>query len=228
MQFNINMSGFDLSDVAYIKAVDESSIVTDGMVMFWDAGNRKSFIGGGITVRDLSGKGNHGTWNTTVRWNSYYGGVFQFAASGGITSGINLVSGKSTIIAASRYTAGTHARVISSVSNNWLFGHHGNGCVRWYSEGWVVQDGPDDNNWRIYEGTIDTVADVYTLYVNGTFYISNANGSQGPNGISLGYSAANGEPSNCEVGFIILYNRVLTIAELLKNYNAMKGRYALN
>lgn len=222
------MSSFDLSDVAYIKAVDESAIITDGLVMFWDAGNRNSYIGYGTSIRDLSGKGNHGLWNTTVRWNPYYGGVFQFAASDGITGGINLVSGKSTIVAASRYTTGAHGRVISSTGNNWLFGHHSNGCVKWYSEGWVVQDGPDDNNWRIYEGTIDTVADVYTLYVNGAFYISNALGSAGPNGISLGYSAVYGEASSCEVGFIMLYNRVLTTAELLKNYNAMKGRYSLN
>lgn len=219
------MRNFNITDLAYVKAVEESAVVTNGMVMFLDAGNRDSYIGYGTNIRDLSGRGMNGTFTSPI-WSSSNGGVFQFNAANRINTSLNLASGKSTIIAASRYTAGTHRRVITATSNNWLFGHHANGCVKWYSEGWVVQDGPDDNNWRIYAGLIDTAADVYTLYVNGAFYVSNANGSQGPNNLCVDNDPY-GETSNCEVGFIIAYNRILSLAEVLQNYRAMKGRYGL-
>ena len=36
-------------------------IVTDGLVLALDAGNIKSYPGNGVTLTDLSGKGNNGT-----------------------------------------------------------------------------------------------------------------------------------------------------------------------
>lgn len=220
------MSGFDLNDVAYIKSVDESAIVTNGLAMYLDAGNRRSYPGYGTNIVDLSGKGMHGTFTSPI-WSSSNGGVFQFNTGNRINTSYNSVSGRCTIFAASRYTSGTHRRIVGASSNNWLFGHHNSGCVKWYSEGWVVNDGPDDNNWRIYGGLIDTIAAKYTLYVNGAFYISNSLGSQGPNNLSVNNDPY-GETSTGEVGFIITYNRCLSPAELLQNYNAMKGRYLLN
>jgi hypothetical protein len=220
------MSGFDLNDIAYIKSVDESAIVTSGLAMYLDAGNKRSYPGYGTNIVDLSGNGKHGTFTSPI-WSSSNGGIFQFNTTNRINTSLNLASGRCTLFAASRYTAGTHGRVITATGNNWLFGHHASGCVKWYSEGWVVQDGPNDNNWRIYGGIIDTIADIYTLYVNGAFYVSNANGSQGPANLCVDNDPY-GETSNCEVGFIIAYNRCLTAAELLRNYNAMKGRYGLN
>ena len=51
-----------------------TSIVTDGLVLCLDAGNRKSYVGTGVTWTDLSGRGNTGTLTNGPTYNSVNGG----------------------------------------------------------------------------------------------------------------------------------------------------------
>jgi len=226
------MSGFDLNDVAYIKAVDESAIVTNGMVMFLDAGNKNSYVGYGTNVKDLSGKGNSGIFTTPI-WSNSNGGIFQFNTTNYIrVNTLILTSGTSTIMGAARYNSGSsRARIISAITNNWLLGHWNGNTENFYSTGWVtaVGVGIGDTVWRIYAGTMNTAGASYALYVNGILTAGPNNaGTQGPNGLCIGTSIGFPEPSNGELGFVMAYNRVLSPAEIIQNYRAMKGRYGLN
>ena len=54
------------------------SIVTNGLVLCLDAGNRKSYPGSGTTWTDLSGNGNNGTLLNGVGYNSGNGGSLVF------------------------------------------------------------------------------------------------------------------------------------------------------
>lgn len=54
------------------------NIVNDGLVLYLDAGNSKSYSGTGTTWSDLSGNGNDGTLSNGPIFNSNNSGIIQF------------------------------------------------------------------------------------------------------------------------------------------------------
>jgi len=89
------------------------------------------------------------------------------------------------------------------------------------------------SSWAHVVGTYS--GGVKTIYINGV-PVTSASGVTGTietnaNGISIGaYGGYNGGRSyyyNGEIGMVKVYDRVLTPAEVLQNYNAGKGRYGL-
>lgn len=207
-------------------------IVTDGLILYWDVGNSKSYSSGSSIIYDLSGNNNNGTvTNSYVTYSSTNGGVITFDGTANsrvsiATGSFDKRTGTYTVIGASRYSGATRARMITSF-NNWLLGHWSSGTENYYAEGTIKLGGvqPNDTNWRIYAGTGDTTADLYNFYINGNFIIGNNGGSQGPYGIQIG--GLNTENSTGQFSFLQFYNRVLTAAEVLQNHNALKGRFNL-
>ena len=117
--------------------------------------------------------------------------------------------------------------MINATANNWLMGHWSNSTENYYAEGWVSTpgSGPSDTNWRIYSALGDVSGDSYSLYVNNSLSVGpNNGGSQGPNGIFINNG---GEPSTGQFSFVLMYNRILTAAEMTQNYNYFKGRFGL-
>jgi len=204
------------------------SIVTSGLVLCLDAANTKSYPGTGTTWTDLSGNGNNGT---LVNSPTFSGGVFTFDGSTNYinVSGVNFATGTSTIMGAARYNGATRGRIINGLNNNWLMGHWASTTENYYAEGWVsaVSSGTSDTNWRIMTSTSNTTSPSYSLYVNGTLSVSNTNGTAGPNGLRIGAYGGSGEFSTGQCGFVLAYNRILTAAEILQNYNATKSRFGL-
>ena len=200
----------------------------NGLVLYFDAAYPGS---AGSSVPDLSGTGNNGTWINGSLWSSAYGGVFQFNASNVLRSPVNVSSGTSTVIGSSRYTGANTRRIISATNNNWLLGHWQSSVENFFSEGWVTAAGagPNDQSWRIYAGTSDVPNDSYAFYINGVLNTGpNVNGAAGVNGLSLGNSGLYGESSNGEVGFVMIYTRILTLVEIQTITSFMKGRYGIS
>ena len=66
------------------------------------------------------------------------------------------------------------------------------------------------------------------MYVNGQLNVGPNNaGINGPNGFAIGSYAGISEFSNSHISNLLVYNRGLSAAEILQNYNAIKGRYSL-
>jgi len=208
--------------------------VTNGLLLYWDAGNLDSYPGTGTTIYDLSGNGNNGTLVNGVGYNQTNGGVL-------ITDGIDdvirllapdLRSTNNTVMGAARYTGGPGGRMINSYGNNWLMGQWATTTENYYAEGWVSTPGSgiSDANWRIYSALGDVSGDSYSLYINNTLSAGpNNGGSAGPYGISIGAQGGGpgSEPSAGQFSFVLVYNRVLTTAEMTQNYNYFKGRFGL-
>jgi hypothetical protein len=208
--------------------------VTNGLVLYWDAGNLDSYPGTGSTIYDLSGNGNNGTLYNGVGYNQTNGGVLTFDGVDDyvISYNPNLSNTTSTVMGAARYSGGTRGRMINSTDVNWLIGHWTNSTENYYALGWVspVQYGANDTNWRIYAALGDQPGDSYSSYVNNTLsYGPNSNGSSGPDGISIGAQTYSGtsEFSTGQFSFVLVYNRILTAAEMTQNYNYFKGRFGL-
>ena len=208
-------------------------IVKDGLVFYLDAANTKSYpSSGGSTWYDLSGNKNNATlYNTPTFDSSLGGGVITFNGSDeyGLVSTLNFTSSDHTIMAIAKYNT-SGGRVISAYANNWLMGWHGGYIDRFYAGSWIVQSSSSSStDFYCYAATGDISGDTWKLYKNGSLSVSNSNGLIGPNQISLGRwsSHPNTEYSNCSIGIVMAYNRVLTAAEITQNFNAHRGRYGI-
>ena len=76
----INMFEFTFNNPSFEQSVIESSIVTNGLVLYLDAGNRKSFFNGQSTCYDLTTNEDNGQLNGVI-FTSSYGGIFRFNGS---------------------------------------------------------------------------------------------------------------------------------------------------
>jgi hypothetical protein len=206
-------------------------IVTTNLLACFDPGNPRTYPGSGTTIRDASGNGYTGTLTNGPTYSSVNGGVFVLDGINDFIDipSINLASSNYTIIGAARYVT-VGGRTFSAKNNNWLMGHWGSSTQNYFAEGWVSSAGagPGDTNWRIYAATGNISGDSYSLYVNGELSAGpNNGGSAGPNGFAIGSYAASSEFSNSQIGVFLVYNAILTDAQIVQNFNAYRGRYGL-
>jgi hypothetical protein len=207
--------------------------VTGGLVLYVDPTETGSYPGTGTSVYNLSTINVTGSMGTGA---SVSGGVFVIdgTANGYITfpdTNLNYSTTTSTVMGAARYTTQPTAtgRTISGGTENWLLGHWNGTVDNYFANGTItgIPGSISNNSWYIYAGTGDYSGDTWGIYINGTLSVQNNGGGGGPRGFSLGAYNGGSEFSACQVGFLMLYNRVLTAAEVLQNYNYFKSRYGL-
>jgi hypothetical protein len=209
-----------------------TSMISDGLVVYVDAANPRSYPGTGNTWYDLSGNNNHMTLVNGVGFSSVNGGVLQTDGTNDVIqiTSLDLRTTNHTIMGASRYSGVLRQRVFTSIYNNWLMGHWYGYVRQYYAEGQMrLYEISGDTNWYISTAVENYSSDIWSLYSNGELSVSNSNGSQGPNGLSIGgmNSGGGGELSTAEVSFFMVYNRLLSADEIRQNYNATKKRYGL-
>jgi len=211
-----------------------AQIVKDGLQLCVDANDVSSYPGSGTTWYDLSGNG----WNFTLTGNITLVGTQGKDAvfhTGGTTSdyisttSFNYASQNYTVMTATRYASSPTGRALNAASNNWLLGNYGGDTRMMYCEGWVTNEGTSDQKWRIYAGTGDIAGDNYEMFIDNSGPLGNGTGgSAGPNGFSVGtYRQGNSEPAVAEVGFVLLYNRILSTEELTQNFEVQRSRFKI-
>jgi hypothetical protein len=209
------------------------NIVTDGLIIYMDSTNPVSYPGSGTNLYNLvEGQNYTGSLSGGI---TYTGG---YLTSNGTTSpgyidipnGTNTLQNTFTYMGASRFYGTTQGRLLSSAEANWLLGSWQSTTENYYAEGWIspVGAGATDFNWRVYAGTGDRGADDWKLYVNGVLTYQSGGGAYAPGTLRFGA----GHPGDLEygfgqLGFVLFYNRVLTDAEVLQNYNALKSKVGL-
>jgi hypothetical protein len=209
-------------------------IVQNGLVAVFDAGSTRSYPGTGTVWYNLIGTVN-GTLSaasigTTTAGTMTFDGVDDL-----ITIPIaSLASTDFTVIGVTQRTNVAAGRLISGRLNNWLLGQWSSYMRQYYSEGWVTGVGAgggyttDDLETHIWCGTGDISGDTYKFRDDNVEYTTTTtSGSQGPNGFILGAYGPGG-PSEYGIGTVtvlLVYNRVLTDAEIDQNFNAQKNRF---
>ena len=203
-------------------------IVQNGLVAVFDAGSTRSYPGTGSTWYNLIGTVN-GTLSATSIGTTT-AGVMTFD---GVDDSIDiplasLASTDFTVIGVTQRTAAAAGRLISGRLNNWLLGQWSSYMRQYYSEGWVAQSYSDSsNNVHIYCGTGNISGDVYSFREDNVNYTQTASGgSAGLNGFLLGKFYGNEtEYGTGTITLLLVYNRVLTDAEIDQNFNAQKNRF---
>ena len=210
------------------------NIVQDGLVAVFDAGSTRSYPGSGSTWYNLIGTVN-GTLSATSIGTTT-AGVMTFD---GVDDYIDiplasLASTDFTVIGVTQRTNAASGRLIAGRLNNWLLGQWDSYMRQYFSNGWVTGYGAspststtDDLQTHIWCGTGDISADTYRFRDDNVEYTTNTTGgAAGPNGFSLGrYAPSNSEYAVGTITVLLVYNRVLTDAEINQNFNAQKTRF---
>lgn len=216
-------------------------IVTNGLVLNLDAGNKKSYSGSGNNWYDLSGRKNHCTLQTGTA--SYNNGGIYFDMSTfwrGTDSGFSIGTNGSTQIIWSRP---------ATISSNKLMFYYGTSAggqsrglevlstskYRFWGYGYDV-----DSNLSMNLNSYNMCVGVYqgsdSPYQR--TYLNNLVGSTDSlswNTVSSGYYYVGADTSYVvgtrawygNISIIQVYNRVLSQSEILQNYNALRGRFGI-
>jgi len=209
-------------------------IVQNGLVAVFDAGSTRSYPGTGSTWYNLIGTVN-GALSTTSIGTTTAGTMTFDGVDDSIDIPIaSLASTNFTVIGVTQRTNSAAGRLISAKNNNWLLGQWSTQMRQYYAEGWVTGAGAagggtttDDLQTHIWCGTGDISGNAYRFRDDNVEYTtSTTSGTAGPNGFSLGrYAPGNSEYAVGTITVLLVYNRVLTDAEIDQNFNAQKNRF---
>lgn len=222
--------------------------VTDGLVLYLDAANPKSYVSGSTTWYDLSIGGNIGTLSSGVTYNYSNGGNLNF---NGINDFVSInrnldISTEFTIeyvlLIRQLPTTGQYFYNFNNSSGyqiNGIYGEFGvgNGNIKYFSL-CSLNAYHLSTSVYIFDHVINTIYYVSVTYQNRTLkgYV---------NGVLRSTSVPNFDPLNNTSGITRLasanssnfspinmysfkyYNRALSLSELLQNYNTAKSRFGL-
>lgn len=220
--------------------------VTSGLVLSYDAANSKSYTGAGTTWIDLTGNGNNGALTNGPTFNSANGGSIVFDGSNDYV--LFSAPGLSSIA-----TVEMWVKLGAAYAGKMFMGW--NGYDVWCNGGNIGYNTNNSdvygissatatslgvvNNWKhyIFEFRSDVAYTNNKIYINAalqslsqqasTENSSNRNLNSGNGAIAsyrsqlIGYNM----PMNCSI--FKVYNRALTAAEILQNFNATRGRYQI-
>jgi len=221
-------------------------IVTDGLIFAVDAANKKSYPGSGTTWTDLAGS-NSGTLTNGPTFDPANGGSIDFDGTDDVVnvSSINVSTLSAFTLEAWVYPTSSTAdetvmgKFLGSLSNSSFLLYWDVGTALGFD--WVAIN-TVSNIYRIgtstANGTVNSwnhVAATFNgsqieLYVNGSsvgtaaFFGTLRNLS----GLTIGADESSGNrPLGGNIAMAKVYDKVLSSAEVVQNYNALKGRFGL-
>ena len=229
-------------------------IVTDGLILALDAANPKSYPGSGTTWYDLSGNNLH---MSLINGPTYSNGALIFDGSNDYAerTGVGLSYSSFTVdtFVQPYSNPGSYRAFFSSTlgSNNdyqyginWDMGPSSTAVFdtinlevsRAYGGFYdrdIMTSSIPFNTWTHLSVVIDSVGGTYKQYVNGQEEYSNTYSGTTTHFDRIRVGArfyGEGDQGSYFPGAIsksFLYNRALTAAEVLQNYNVLKSRFSI-
>ena len=210
-------------------------IVTSGLILSLDPGDKNSYPGSGTTINDLSGNGYTGTLVNGLSYSTLNLGSFNFDGTNDYIS--VPMSGQTTLTgytvahwckrdAENRMHIGTSNNTFYWYGDNsWRYVHGGAGGELYYTKTVSIPV----ETWGYYVATYDGAQ--VRVYRQGVFQDSQATTG------TVNFSAQDwtfGQFSSSATyaflglgGFVNIYNRALSASEIEQNYLAQKSRFGL-
>ena len=232
----------------YVAPVSLSSIVTNGLILRLDAGNAGSYPGTGTSWTDLSGNGNSGTLVNGTSYSSSNGGALTFDGINDYArtnSNIGISSNQSRSVDiwfkvsnSSRHVlcswGGFSGGALCNIEINQLMGANFPFFAGFNNDAYVEQTIPI-NTWTnivfTYDGGSTNASNGIKFYINGVYRSMRTDMSTSPlatpnSPLYIGFEgAASRNPMNGSISDFKVYNRALTSAEVLQNFDATKSRF---
>jgi len=211
-------------------------IVTDGLVLYLDAANTRSYPDTGTTWSDLSRSGNNGILTNGPTFNAGNGGSIVFDGSNDYVSLPTITNNIYTIDFWYKMGGndGSYGYFASSGDNGFAIGEGGPGIGygQFYYWNSSVSTGlgtiPSTTNWNHICTLINVSTNNIQIYGNGN-QLSNSTISNMSTSVSnIGrYITSNTHYLKGNLALYKIYNRALSATEILQNYNATKTRFGL-
>jgi len=226
-------------------------IITNGLVLYLDAGNRNSYPGTGTTWNDLSGNGNNGTLTNGPTFSSTNGGNISF-------DGVNDYLSLNSALNFSTNSGFTICIFLQKVNNQsgttWNYFYSNNsptiemGGYGQTGDSFVFKDNTSANtevgsadiisNWSyIAFGTNSSTRTSYIYTLNPVVGTVLTTSVGSVSNVTLGFerfftTGPSGGPAGTtyfrsKCASIQAYNRVLSATEILRNYNSIKSRIGI-
>jgi hypothetical protein len=230
-------------------------IVTDGLVLAVDAADRNSYPGSGTTWTDLSGNGYNGTLTNGPTFSSANGGSIVFDGVDDVVNGTINGSIFTSAFTQTAWIYKLNANQIwqgvftnsSPATNNTYLMTFGNGSVAapynsvganqvGVSESGIFLDiGTHINQWLYLVATkTGTTLTIYCykqgslLQNSGTINWNGGNFATTNNyQLARHWTGGSVIPLQGNIASVSMYNRALSISEIIQNYNAQKSRFNL-
>ena len=209
-------------------------MVTDGLVLSLDSANNKSYPKSGTTWTDLSGNSNTGTLTNGPTFSAGNMGSIVFDGTNDYVNISSLITGNQS------FSWGAWINP-TATGTPVLFGNVSNGLAMlsyWDSANNKVRVGTYGNDILTSGTAIPPSTWGYTCWTwNGTTLTSYTNGIA--DGTATGFSfnisnlyttignAVNSQYFTGRIAQTLVYNRALSTAEVLQNYNITKNRFGL-
>lgn len=226
-----------------------AKVATDGLILYLDAANTKSYSGSGTVWTDLSGSGNTGTLANGPTYSSSNSGYITFDGADDFVYTNNFIAGPTALTICVWFsTTTTNGKKLIGFENNQL----GTGSSAYDRMLYMGADGKiyfgiydvtfnitastsalNDGNWHYAVGTYGGEGTTMRLYIDG--FSNSTTTSNTPvnyNGyFRIGSYALDGWTGsstgyfNGKISQVSVYNRGLTASEVQQNFNALRGRY---
>ena len=212
------------------------NIVESGLVLSLDAANNKSYPRSGTAWSDLSGNGNNGTLVNGPTFSSANGGSIVFDGTDDVVSTtlVQTFINELTVETWYRGTKLTRNHLWNFYGSNLHCNFNDTGYTLWiYWEGGgspsIRFTSPNFTDGNIKHLVFRHSGSVNQIYLDGQLVTPNVTeGTQTFTGVGgSGYNLASTGPFSGNIYTNRVYNKALTAAEILQNYNATKGRFGL-
>lgn len=249
MPFNV---GGNILSNTHVKIYNNKNIVRSGLVLYVNAGISDSYPGSGTTWTDLSGNSNNATLLNGPTFSAASGSSITFDGSNDYATFSNSIKGSNT----DSFTIATMAK-FPALNVGRITMARGFDQAGAYSEGWnlylafssinqaqfgITTTSPSiasytvsgtttlsANTWYYLTG-VWTAGSSLKIYLNGVLEntVSNTSTSlrNSTNGFVLGAVGVSAF-YNSTIGTAQAYNRVLTQAEILQNFNAQRRQFGI-
>jgi hypothetical protein len=208
------------------------SIVINGLTLYLDSVNSKSYSGSGTTWTNLSTNTNSFTLVGSPTFGA--NNIFSF-------NGFQYASTSNNLLNSTAYTKCAWFQTSNlSATNNIMSGNIGQHAF-WLAGTNKLQSGHNGlwgtvvantsvvtNQWYFGAVTFSTTTG-WALYLNGLLEVTNASTTTFTGGTGDVQVAAYGNSNNFlgQINGVFVYDRVLTANEILQNFNATRGRYGI-
>ena len=216
--------------------IHSPSFVIDGLVSHIDAANTRCYPGNGTNATGLI-TAIGCTLQGGVGFSTTNSGFFTFDGSNdyldfGNSNSVRLLNGTISAWVKTASPGGGFRGIMAKQFQYGIFYSDGVLVAYDWGAGATRSTGVNiaDNNWKNIVMTFQSgVTNGTKIYING-FSVLTTTITSFNDGLNLygGAEVNAGQYAACSGSIFSLYNRVLTAAEILRNYSANKGRYGLS
>jgi len=226
-----NNTGLVYSVTESSSPSDQTSPISNGLIVYLDASNKTSYQSPNMTWYDLSGNGNNSTLYNGVGFSTNNGGVLVFDkiddyAQGNLTPNIPSSTGFTTItwFNATTVISEQHLTNVKGSSQFYIM----NSTLGTYNWGNLLGGTINANTW--YMGSISKrINENSSLYLND---VEVTNGvlpiSSNSNAYVIGnYIGGGNYRFGGNIAISLIYNRALSVSEVAHNFNVFRSRFGV-